>query len=49
MPSKTDGKESTTRFRAYFVETDFVFRFSRPINGPATNPFTFNMVFGVAF
>ena len=36
-------------FRAYFVETDYVFRFSRPINGPATNPFTFNMVFGLAF
>jgi len=27
-------------FRAYFVETDFVFRFNRPISGPATNPFT---------
>jgi hypothetical protein len=36
-------------FRAYFVETDYVFRFNRPIGGPATNPFTFNMVFGVAF
>jgi hypothetical protein len=36
-------------FTAYFVETDFVFRFSRPISGPATNPFTFNMVFGLAF
>jgi hypothetical protein len=36
-------------FKAYFVETDFVFRFNRPIVGHATNPFTFNMVFGVAF
>jgi hypothetical protein len=36
-------------FRAYFVEGDFIFRFNRPINGPATNPFTFNMVFGVGF
>ena len=36
-------------FRAYFVETDFVFRFDRPPVGRSTNPFTFNMVFGVAF
>ena len=36
-------------FKAYFVETDFVFRFNRPVDGKATNPFTFNMVFGVAF
>ena len=36
-------------FNAYFVEADFVTRFNRPVNGPATNPFTFNMVFGVAF
>lgn len=36
-------------FTAYFVEADFVFRFNRPIAGPATNPFTYNMVFGVAF
>ncbi len=36
-------------FKAYFVETDFVFRFDRPPAGPSTNPFTFNMVFGVAF
>ena len=36
-------------FRAYFVEAEFVFRFSRPVSGPATNPFTFNMVFGLAF
>jgi hypothetical protein len=36
-------------FKAYFVETDFVFRFDRPPVGRSTNPFTFNMVFGVAF
>jgi hypothetical protein len=36
-------------FKAYFVETDFVFRFDRPPDGRSTNPFTFNMVFGVAF
>ena len=36
-------------FRAYFIETDYVFRFNRPIVGHATNPFTFNMVFGVSF
>ncbi|HWB86581.1 MAG TPA: hypothetical protein VG675_20730 [Bryobacteraceae bacterium] len=36
-------------FRAYFIETDYVVRFNRPIVGRATNPFTFNMVFGLAF
>jgi hypothetical protein len=36
-------------FKAYFAETDYIFRFNRPINGPATNPFTFNVVFGLAF
>jgi hypothetical protein len=36
-------------FKAYFVETDFVFRFDRPPDGRSSNPFTFNMVFGVAF
>jgi hypothetical protein len=36
-------------FRAYFVEGDFIFRFNRPIDGPATNPFTFNVVFGLSF
>jgi hypothetical protein len=36
-------------FKAYFVEGDFVFRFNRPVDGPATNPFTFNMVLGVSF
>jgi hypothetical protein len=36
-------------FKAYFVESDFVFRFDRPPDGRATNPFTYNMVFGLAF
>jgi hypothetical protein len=36
-------------FNAYFVESDFVFRFNRPANAPATNPFTFNMVLGISF
>jgi hypothetical protein len=36
-------------FTAYFVEADFIFRFNRPVNGPSTNPFTYNMVFGVGF
>ena len=36
-------------FKAYFVEADFIFRFNRPVDGPSTNPFTYNMVFGLAF
>jgi hypothetical protein len=36
-------------FTHYFVESDFVFRFNRPPDGRATNPFTYNMVFGVSF
>jgi hypothetical protein len=36
-------------FKSYFLEGDFIFRFNRPPDGPATNPFTFNMVFGVGF
>ena len=36
-------------FNSYFVESDFVTRFNRPATGSPTNPFTFNMVFGVAF
>jgi hypothetical protein len=36
-------------FKAYFIEADYVFRFDRPPDGRATNPFTFNMVFGLAF
>src|SRR5215471_15072498 len=36
-------------FKAYFVEGDFIFRFDRPMNGPATNPFIFNVVLGLSF
>jgi hypothetical protein len=36
-------------FNAYFVEGDFIFRFNRPVNGPATNPFIFNVVLGLSF
>lgn len=36
-------------FNGYFVEGDFIFRFNRPIDGPATNPFTFNVVLGLSF
>jgi hypothetical protein len=36
-------------FKAYFLEGDFIFRFNRPQNGPATNPFIFNVVLGVSF
>jgi hypothetical protein len=36
-------------FKAYFIETDYVFRFDRPPDARSTNPFTFNMVFGLAF
>jgi hypothetical protein len=36
-------------FRGYFVEGDFIFRFNRPVDGPATNPFTFNVVLGLSF
>ena len=36
-------------FKGYFVEGDFIFRFNRPVNGPATNPFTFNVVLGLSF
>ena len=36
-------------FTGYFLEGDFIFRFNRPIDAPATNPFTFNVVLGLAF
>ena len=36
-------------FKAYFVEADLPVRFSRPVGGPATNPVTFAMHFGLAF
>jgi hypothetical protein len=36
-------------FTGYFLEGDFIFRFNRPIDAPATNPFTFNVVLGLSF
>jgi hypothetical protein len=36
-------------FKGYFVEGDFIFRFNRPVDGPATNPFIFNVVLGLSF
>ena len=36
-------------FNGYFLEGDFIFRFNRPVNGPATNPFIFNVVLGLSF
>jgi len=36
-------------FKAYFVEADLPVRFNRPTGGPATNPVTFAMHFGLGF
>jgi hypothetical protein len=36
-------------FKAYFVEADFPVRFSRPVGGPAADPVTFAIHFGLAF
>jgi hypothetical protein len=36
-------------FKAYFVEADLPVRFDRPTGGPATNPVTFAMHFGLGF
>jgi hypothetical protein len=36
-------------FKAYFVEADLPIRFDRPLGGPATNPVTFAMHFGLGF
>lgn len=36
-------------FKAYFAEAVLPVRFNRPIGGPATNPVTFGMHFGVGF
>ncbi len=36
-------------FKAYFVEADLPVRFDRPAGGPATNPVTFAMHFGLGF
>jgi hypothetical protein len=42
-------KRENSFFKAYFIEGDVPVRFSRPVNGPATDPVTFAMHFGVAF
>jgi len=36
-------------FKAYFIEADLPVRFNRPVGGPATNPVTFAMHFGLGF
>ena len=36
-------------FKAYFVEADLPVRFNRPSGGPATDPVTFAMHFGLGF
>ena len=36
-------------FKAYFVEAVLPVRFNRPVGGPATNPVTFGVHFGVGF
>jgi hypothetical protein len=36
-------------FKAYFVEAVLPVRFNRPAGGPATNPVTFGVHFGVGF
>lgn len=36
-------------FKAYFVEAVVPVRFNRPTGGPATNPVTFGLHFGLAF
>jgi hypothetical protein len=36
-------------FKAYFVEADLPVRFNRPNGGPATDPVTFAMHFGLGF
>jgi hypothetical protein len=36
-------------FKAYFVEADLPVRFDRPLGGPATDPVTFAMHFGLGF
>jgi len=39
----------TQFFKAYFVEAVLPVRFNRPTGGPATNPVTFGLHFGVGF
>jgi hypothetical protein len=44
-PIKREG----SFFKTYFIEGDLPVRFNRPVNGPATDPVTFAMHFGVGF
>lgn len=44
-PIKSEG----SFFKAYFVEADLPVRFNRPAMGPATDPVTFAMHFGLGF
>ena len=42
-------KSDSGFFKTYFIEEDLPVRFNRPVGGPATNPVTFAMHFGVGF
>src|SRR6266700_3455065 len=42
-------KRESSFFKAYFAEAVLPIRFNRPLGGPATNPVTFGMHFGVGF
>ena len=42
-------KRDHSFFKAYFIEADLPVRFSRPAGGPATDPVTFAMHFGLGF
>jgi hypothetical protein len=44
-PIKREG----SFFKTYFIEADLPVRFNRPVGGPATDPVTFAMHFGVGF
>ena len=42
-------KRDHSFFKAYFIEADLPVRFSWPVGGPATDPVTFAMHFGLGF
>jgi hypothetical protein len=42
-------KREHSFFKTYFIEADLPVRFNRPVGGPATDPVTFAMHFGVGF
>jgi hypothetical protein len=42
-------KRENSFFKTYFIEADFPVRFNRPVGGPATDPVTFAMHFGLGF